>query len=165
MTLPFPEPTEAAASLNEVYVRYLDYFRARLIAKCRQLPAAELHASRVPSGWTPIQLLIHMRYVEMRWLEWGFEGAQIEDVFGDQQGDGWHAPADATLDDVAAALEAQGLRTRAVVESHSMTDVATPGEPWEGEEPPELQRVLMHLVQEYAHHAGHLDIVVEQATK
>ena len=39
---PFPEPTVPAASRTEVFLRYLDYFRARLAAKVTELPAAEL---------------------------------------------------------------------------------------------------------------------------
>jgi len=31
----------------------------------------------------------------------------------------------------------------------------------EGAVPPTLERVLFHLVQEYARHAGHLDVVRE----
>ena len=36
-----------------------------------------------------------------------------------------------------------------------------PGERWEGAEPATLERVLLHLVQEYARHLGQLDVVVE----
>ena len=36
-----------------------------------------------------------------------------------------------------------------------------PGERWEGADPPTLERVLFHLLQEYARHVGHLDVVRE----
>jgi uncharacterized protein DUF664 len=113
---PFPEPTIPASSRTEVFLRYLDYFRDRVTAKLEALPAAELRRTRLPSGWTPLELLKHLRYVERRWLEWGFEGRDI--------GDPWADSAD----------------------------------------PPTLERVLFHLVQEYARHLGQLDIVVELAT-
>jgi hypothetical protein len=67
------------------------------------------------------------------------------------------------VDDLVAALREQGAHTRAVVEAN---DLATPGAPsprWEGAEPATLERVLFHLVQEYARHLGHLDIVAELA--
>ena len=72
MSVPFPEPTEPAASRAEVFLRYLDFFRDRVVRKLEGLPAAELRASRLMSGWTPIELIKHLRYVELRWLEWGF---------------------------------------------------------------------------------------------
>jgi Protein of unknown function (DUF664) len=40
-------------------------------AKLDGLPPAELRASRLPSGWTPLQLLKHRTFVERRWLVWG----------------------------------------------------------------------------------------------
>ena len=74
VSLPFPEPTAAVPSRAEVFPGYLDYFRSRLVSKLEALPAAELHVSRLPSGWTPIQLLKHLAYDELRWLGWRFEG-------------------------------------------------------------------------------------------
>ncbi|HEY2794526.1 MAG TPA: DinB family protein [Micromonosporaceae bacterium] len=160
-----PYPTEPAASNNEVYSRYLDYFRTRLITKCRALSDEQVRAAAVPSGWTPLGLLNHMRYVELRWLVWGFAGETFDgDIFADQHGSHWSVDAEATLDELDAALEAQGARSREIIAKHSLADVSQPGEAWdEGEDPATLERILMHLVQEYAHHAGHLDIVVEMA--
>ena len=42
MSLPFPEPTTPAASRAEVFLRYLDYFRSRLVSKLEGLPRSEL---------------------------------------------------------------------------------------------------------------------------
>jgi hypothetical protein len=72
MTVPFPEPTMPIASRAEVFLTYLDYFRSRLVSKLASMPAAELRSSRLPSGWTPLELIKHLRQVELRWLEWGF---------------------------------------------------------------------------------------------
>jgi len=36
-----------------------------------------------------------------------------------------------------------------------------PGERWDGDDPPPLERILFLLLQEYARHVGHLDIVAE----
>ena len=77
MTLPFPEPTDAVSSPAEVFLRYLDYFRARLLTKIEALPPADRRRSRLPSGWTPAELLRHVTYDEVRWLEWRFEGRDV----------------------------------------------------------------------------------------
>jgi hypothetical protein len=54
LTEPFPEPTTLASSRTEVFLRYLDYFRARLAAKLRALPPNDLTNSALPSDWTPL---------------------------------------------------------------------------------------------------------------
>ena len=46
----------------------------------------------------------------------------------------------------------------------ALTDIGAPSERWDGAAPPALERVLLHLLhllQEYARHVGHLDIVRE----
>ncbi len=160
---PFPAPTTPISSPAEVFLSYLDYFRSRLVSKLESLPAAELRASRVPSGWTPLELLKHLRYVELRWLEWGFEGADVGRPWGDQRDGRWHVADDETLAELTAALAAQAARTRHIVVAHDLADTGRPGERWEGSSPATLERVLFHLVQEYARHIGQIDIVSELA--
>ncbi|HEY0717161.1 MAG TPA: DUF664 domain-containing protein, partial [Streptosporangiaceae bacterium] len=55
----------------------------------------------------------------------------------------------------------QAARTRDIVENHDLDEVGRPGERWDGADPPTLERVLFHLLQEYARHVGQLDIVSE----
>jgi uncharacterized damage-inducible protein DinB len=164
MSVPFPEPTAPVATRAEVFLGYLDYFRDQLVSKLASLPEDELRRSRLPSGWTPIELLKHLRYVELRWLEWGFEGRDVGDPWADCRGDRWYVAPDETLADLTAQLATQAARTRAIVTAHDLADVGKPGERWDGADPASLERVLFHLFQEYARHTGHLDIVAELAT-
>jgi uncharacterized damage-inducible protein DinB len=157
----FPEPTKPAGSRAEVFLRYLSYFRSCLVTKVTNLPAAELRSSRLPSGWTPLELLKHLQHVEMRWLEWGFEGRQVADPWADNKNGRWHVADDETLDGLVAALAAQADRSRAIIEAHDLADIGQPGDRWDGEDPASLERILFHLLQEYARHVGHLDIVAE----
>ena len=161
MSLPFPEPTKPVPTRAEVFLGYLDYFRSQLVTRLERLPAGELRHSRLPSGWTPIELLKHLIYVERRWLEWGFEGRDIGDPWADTRDGRWYVGAAENLPGLVAALRDQASRSRAVVGSHDLADTGQPGERWDGAEPPALERVLFHLVQEYARHVGHLDIVSE----
>src|ERR1039457_4273460 len=79
MSVPFPEPTTPVATRAGVFLGYLDYFRSRLVSKLEALPDGEPRRSRLPSGWTPAELLQHLTYVELRWLDWGFEGRDVTD--------------------------------------------------------------------------------------
>ena len=80
---------------------------------------------------------------------------------GGSAGDRWYVGPEESLPDLLRALDAQAAVTRAVVEAHDLADVGQPGERWDGADPATLERVLLHLVQEYARHVGHLDVVRE----
>jgi hypothetical protein len=126
------------------------------------LPPEELRSSRLASGWTPISLLKHLSYVELRWIEWGFEGRHFDEPWADTRGgDVWYAAPEESLDDIVAALRKQGDETRRVALTTDLDQIGAPGERWSGADPASLERVLFHLMQEYAHHAGHIDIVAE----
>jgi len=161
--LPFPTPSAPAGSRAEVFLRYLDYFRSRLIAKTAALGPDEARRSRLPSGWTPLELVKHLRYVERRWLEWGFLGRAVSDPWGDHEDGRWRVGDGEAIDDLIGQLRAQGERTTAIVSAHDLAEIGQPGERWGGADPASLERVLFHLVQEYARHVGHLDIVAELA--
>jgi hypothetical protein len=115
----FPSPTRPAASRAEVILGYLDYFRTRVAAKVDSLSAAEQPRTQLPSGWTPLELVKHLTYVERRWLEWGFEGRPIDDPWGDQRDGRWHVHPDETPGQLPAALRVQGERSRAVIEHNA----------------------------------------------
>jgi len=53
--------------------------------------------------------------VELRWLEWAFEGRDVADPWGDRQDGRWHVDADETLGELIAALHAQAARTDVAV--------------------------------------------------
>ncbi|MEU4238541.1 DUF664 domain-containing protein [Actinoplanes sp. NPDC026619] len=159
----FPSPTLPAADPAAVFLGYLDYFRSMVLTRVAALPPDAQSTSRLPSGWTPLELLKHLRYVELRWIEWGFEGAPIAEPWGDQRDDRWHVAPGETLDSLSAELRDQGAHTTAVVRGTDLAVVGAPGPRWAGDPPATLSRILFHLVQEYARHTGHLDIVAELA--
>jgi len=163
MTLPFPSPTDPAGDRGEVFVRYLDYFREAVAGKVAALGDDEVRSSRLSSGWTPLELVKHLRYVELRWIEWGFQGRDVGDPWGDRRDDRWFVAPGETRDELLAALRAQGAHTTAAVTGGDLTAVGAPGPRWDGAPPPTLERILFHLMQEYARHLGHLDIVAEIA--
>ena len=135
MSLPFPEPAAEVPSRAGVLLGYLDYFRSRLVSKLAALPAAELRVSRLPSGWTPMELLRHLAFTELRWLEWRFEGREIADPWGDDRDGRWYVPPGETLAGLTAALHAQAARTRAIAESHDLDERGQPGAGWDGPAP------------------------------
>ena len=164
MSVPFPGPTGPPAPRSEVLLGYLDYFRSLVVSKVQGLSDAQLRVSLLPSGWTVLELVKHLTHVEQRWLMWGFEGQPVARPWGDSQDspDGrWYVSDTEDGPDLVRALQAQGAVTSSVVRAHELSDIGRPGERWEGAAPPTLERVLFHLLQEYARHVGHLDVVRE----
>ncbi|WP_375498320.1 DUF664 domain-containing protein [uncultured Jatrophihabitans sp.] len=159
----FPEPT-VPGDRADVLLRYLDYFRGCVTEKIRSLPAHAQVASVLPSGWTPLQLAVHLRYMERRWLVWGFVGEPVDDPWGDAPDGQWVVPIGMSGDGVLAALLSQGERTRDIVTAAHLHDIGAPGPRWDGGAPATLERVLLHVLQEYARHLGQLDVVVELTT-
>ena len=141
---------------------YLDFLRGVVADKVAGLTEDELGSSVVPSGWTPAGLVNHLVNVERRWLRWGFLAEPIPDPWRDAaEDDGWVTPA-ATPAELRALLEASGVRSRAIVEAHELTETAAVGGRFTHQASvPQLQWILLHLIQEFARHAGHLDIARE----
>jgi len=159
----FPSPTGPALPRNEVFVMYLDYFRERIIDKVTSLPLDALVVSVVPTDWTALELVRHLTFVEMRWLEWGFEGRSVDEPWGDHLGERWFVGPDDTLDSLVEALRNRGVQSADIVRRHQLEATGQPGPRWNGDGPATLERVLFHLVGEYARHLGHLDIYAELA--
>ncbi|WP_243707962.1 DUF664 domain-containing protein [Micromonospora sp. KC606] len=99
-----------------MFLRYLDYFRESVVAKVSALTEDDVRRSLLPSGWTPLELVKHLRHVELRWIEWGFQGRDVGDPWGDRREDRWYVAPEETRQGLLAALRAQGSRTRAVAE-------------------------------------------------
>jgi hypothetical protein len=87
----------------------------------------------------------------------------VDDPWGDNRDDRWYVGADESLGSVVDELRARGVRSREIIRANSLDAVGQPGERWGGAEPATLERILFHLLQEYARHVGHLDIVAELA--
>jgi uncharacterized damage-inducible protein DinB len=156
----FPEPG-STDDLRGLLLDYLDFFRTTVAAKLDGLSPEELVGSTVPSGWTPAGLVNHLVNVERRWLEWGFLAEPVSDPCRDaDEAGGWVTP-DASVAELRELLVDAGRRSRTIVEAHELTEVAAVGGRFDASTAPQLQWILLHLVQEYARHTGHLDIARE----
>jgi uncharacterized damage-inducible protein DinB len=165
---PPEEPPHTLGDPRQLLAGYLDYYRATVLAKLDGLSEEEMRGSRLPSGWSPLELLWHLAHVERRWLVWGFLGEDVPDPWGDWGGeDGaerWRVPEGLSVAEVAERFREQCERSRAITGATALTERAPVGGRFADEaDAPTMGWILFHLLQEYARHAGHLDIVRELA--
>jgi uncharacterized damage-inducible protein DinB len=158
----FPEPTGETSDPAVLLARYLDFYRATVVRKVASLPPGEQRRSRLPSGWSPVELLHHLARMERRWLVWGFLGEDVPDPWADDRDGRWHLPDDVPLETVVGLLTAAGSRTSEVLAGHELSEPGVPGGRFEAD-PPTLGWICFHVLQEYARHAGQLDVAVELA--
>ena len=161
------EPSKADAPGAERWIGYLDWVRRELADGVLGLSDTDRRTPRVPSGWTPIELLSHVLHMERRWFVWGFLGEDVDEPWGDwnvpdpsvEQGR-WEVGPGVTAEELAERLHAIGERTATILREHALDEPGRPGGRFDGD-PPTLEWICFHVLAEYARHAGHLDIVVE----
>lgn len=166
MPLSDREPRLDSADTPVLFAAYLDYYRQAVDRKVRGLSDVDLRTSRLPSGWSPLELLIHLVHMERRWFRWGFLGEQVDRPWGDHAGQDphgpWAVPDGVGPDELLAALHAGGEATREVLAAHDLAEHGALGGRF-AEDPPTLAWICFHVLQEYARHAGHLDVAAEIA--
>jgi uncharacterized damage-inducible protein DinB len=161
---PFPtESGDEAATLNG----FLDYQRATLKWKVSGLDAAALRATTAKSTMTLGGLLKHMALVEDHWFsQWLTDtahGSPFDVVDFDTDPDWewrtaaddspeqlltlWERFVDQSRRNVAAALRQGDMGQLAAHEGHG--------------ERPSLRWIMCHMIEEYARHNGHADLLRE----
>ncbi|WP_159797045.1 DinB family protein [Puerhibacterium puerhi] len=159
------EPQVDSADPGVQLVAYLDYYRGVVERKLRGLTDDRLRRTALPSGWTPLEMLAHLVHMERRWFVWGFLAEPVPDPWGDHadgvDGGRWHVPDDVRLDDLLGRLRAGGERTRAILTSTPLDARGRVGGRFTAEPTPTLAWIGFHVLQEYARHAGHLDVARE----
>jgi uncharacterized damage-inducible protein DinB len=162
-----PEPPVAAGEVD-VVLGFLDYQRATLEWKTRGLDAAALRATTAASTMTLGGILKHMAWVEGYWFGERLLGAPQVAPFEavDWQADPnweWTSAAGDEPDVVrsvwAAACDRARGHVRTALADGGMDHLAAV--PWQNGDSPNLRWMCLHMIEEYARHNGHADLLRE----
>lgn len=136
----------------------LDRQRAVVIWKLHGLPDEDLRRPMTPSGTNLLGLVKHLAAVEYGWFceTFGHPTEQLPFDPDDEDADLRVRPDESVADIVAFYARARAAADR-VIESLGPDDV---GRAWFGETV-SLRWVLLHMIEETARHAGHMDIARE----
>ncbi|MBA8794108.1 putative damage-inducible protein DinB [Friedmanniella endophytica] len=130
---------------------FLDANRAAVTAVVDGLADADARRSVVPTGWTPLELMVHLGGVERHWF--------LRVVRGDRSDRPAHHGPLASLADATAAYRAECARSRQILERFGLDDAVSFDQPADlVGEVRTVRDVVLHVIEETARHAGHLDI-------
>ncbi|MDV8068429.1 DinB family protein [Rhodococcus sp. IEGM 1366] len=141
----------------------LDQNREALIETVRGLSEADSRRRLVASLTTPISLIKHVAAAERIWFQRIWAGLDEFECDGySRRDEGTFAVADdELLADVIAEFERASQRSREIVSRFDLDD--TIDNPREGKV--SMRWTLLAMIQEFARHAGHADILREQIEK
>jgi uncharacterized damage-inducible protein DinB len=143
---------------EEILQVSLDRHRDVVLWKTEGLDDEQLRRRLVPSGTSMLGLVKHLAAVEYGWfgLQFGREHEPLPFDDDDEDADLRVEPDEATEDILAFYDRARTFADRTIEE----LDLDTIGSGW-AERELSLRWVLVHMIEETARHAGHMDILRE----
>jgi uncharacterized damage-inducible protein DinB len=143
-------------------LEYLRAYRLTMELKCRGLNAEQLARRAVPpSTMSLLGLIRHMADVERNWFRRVMDGEAVDDHYAipeDRDHDWNGAAADpAAVDEAWANWRSEVARADEI--TAGIDDLGQRGPMREGTIP--FREVLIHMVEEYARHCGHADLLRE----
>ncbi|MQM27750.1 DinB family protein [Glycomyces albidus] len=147
---------------------FLDFHRATLAWKVRGLDAGGLQKTVGASAMTLGGMLKHLALVEVSW----FSGSLFDRPLGepwdsvDWKADRdweWHSAADDSAEALVGLWEREVERARALT-AEALADGGLDrpaARAWADGRTPSLRWILVHMIEEYARHNGHADLIRE----
>jgi hypothetical protein len=159
-----PSTVVPTADERELLLRFLNRQREEVVAVAEGL-------SDEQARWTPDGALLsvagiinHLAHVEWRWIEGRYLGQPFPKRTDEFKADG------IGIEHVCAAYSLQAQRTDDIVRAAPSLEVECIGREGDGppahtllgfDKPVDLRWVVLHLIEETAHHAGHADATRE----
>jgi Protein of unknown function (DUF664) len=147
------------ADERELLTGFLDWYRAVVGRKVEGLSLAQASRPMTPSRLTPLGVVKHLTWVERHWFQRRFVGADVELYEGPDNAPTFQLDASDTVASVRTDYDLAAGASRAIAAAAALDDVAARPHPIFG--PVTLRWVLVHLLEETARHAGHLDVMRE----
>jgi len=141
--------------------------RKSVLAIVEGLDEEDWHRSIVPTGWTPAGMVEHLGGAEWHWFQ-GVVAGRRPELPGDVDED--RPPYDPMTvvftasepsSEVIAFYREQCAQSEAVLDTIPLSARPLGSHGLGGIEPPNVRWVVLHLIEETARHAGHLDIARE----
>jgi Protein of unknown function (DUF664) len=152
---------------DEMLRDFLRGQRESVLAIVAGLDEEAWHRSVVPTGWTPAGMVEHLGGAEWHWFQ-GVVAGKPPELPGDLDED--QPPydpvtvvftSDASSEEVVTFYREQCVQSEAVLATTPLSAPPLGKHGGGDDEPPNVRWVVLHMIEETARHAGHLDIARE----
>ena len=154
----------------ETLLAYLTYHRDTLRLKTQGLTQDQLNATTAASTMTLGGLLKHLALVEDSWFSVVFKGNEDAEPWQGVDWDAdrdweWHTAHDDSPEELRAVFDEAVRRADAVIDAtlageHGL-DATSVEKSRRKAEPFSLRWIIVHMIEEYARHNGHADLIRE----
>lgn len=145
---------------------FLNYYRATILRQCEGLDADQLKVVLAPSTMTLGGMLKHLTGVEDWWFGQVFLDRPADKLWGEIDWDAdpdwdWHSAAHDTPDQLRTQFQDAVDRSNTILDTAaSWSELSVKTSRRTGERI-SLRWIVVHLIEEYARHAGHADLIRE----
>ncbi len=145
---------------RETLIAFLDYYRETILVKLDGLDREQLTRRLVPTRTTLLSVLKHLVDVERWWFVIVFSGEPLDPNVpaGEDEDAEFLITDDDTAEGLVAAYRGAYARSNDIVRAAGSLDETGPG-PKRADR--SLRWILVHMIEETARHAGHMDILRE----
>jgi hypothetical protein len=156
-----PKPLSSGDERSQLE-SWLAFYRATLLKKCFGLAVEDLARRPIESStMSLLGLLRHMTFVEQIWFDVRFAGNDVEEYYRrpDDREVAWTELESASLGEVVATYNRACETSDELARGHDLGEyVKVTGVGWE---PVDLRWIYLHMIEEYARHCGHADMLRE----
>lgn len=153
---------DTTANEKRMLEGWLDFHRATLERKAEGLSPDQMKKQSVsPSNLTLLGLIRHLADVERHWFQRVMQGERVKPLYWSKDIDDADFTDLANADSAAdfAAWYAEVEKSREIVAG--IDDLETLAKYPKLDAPTNLRWILVHLIEEYARHNGHADLLRE----
>jgi hypothetical protein len=156
------DPLGVRQGERETLEGFLDWYRAVVERKVDGLSPDDAQRVMTPTGMSALGVLKHLGWVERGWFRETFAGEDVEaiDTDGDNSAEFAVGREDSVVS-VVAFYRAEVEQSRRVCRDSPSLDALSAREtPYR--EQVSLRWIMVHMLEETARHAGHLDLMREK---
>lgn len=161
-SIPRVDPSTTSGE-REALEQWLDWHRATLARKCEGLDDAQLRTlSAAPSDLNLLGLVRHMAEVERGWFRNVLAGEKAGWIYAtDEDNDrDIHVTDEDTYEEAYATWQAEIAHANALAAGHGLDDIGVGKH--RGGKTYNLRWIYLHMIEEYARHNGHADLIRER---
>ena len=151
---------------DQALLAFLAAQRAAVLSIVAGLDEDAWHRPAVPSGWTPAGLVEHLGGAEWHWFQGVVSGKRPEPPPEGADATPYDPTAAFVCDESSAEIisfyrdqcaDSDAVLAVTPLSARPRGEHGVPGQ----EEPPDVRWIVLHMIEETARHAGHLDIARE----